>query len=133
MSAVIADTHTVIWSFDDPSRLSQSALRALKSAETWASPVYVSAISLVEICYLVERGRVVATAFDHVLQLLDASDHPLALAAVERGVAEALRQIPRPAIPEMPDRIIAATAVHLGLPLITRNRMIRAAGIQTIW
>ncbi len=33
----------------------------------------------------------------------------------------------------MPDRIIAATALHLGLPLVTRDRRLQAAIIQTIW
>jgi PIN domain nuclease of toxin-antitoxin system len=32
-----------------------------------------------------------------------------------------------------PDRIIAATALTLNLPLITRDAAIRAAGIETIW
>jgi predicted nucleic acid-binding protein len=33
----------------------------------------------------------------------------------------------------MPDRIIAATALALGLPLVTRDRKIRAADLETIW
>jgi predicted nucleic acid-binding protein len=33
----------------------------------------------------------------------------------------------------MPDRIIAATALHLGLPLVTRDLRIQASGIPTIW
>jgi PIN domain nuclease of toxin-antitoxin system len=34
---------------------------------------------------------------------------------------------------DMPDRIIAATALHLGLALVTRDRKIRAADLDTIW
>jgi predicted nucleic acid-binding protein len=33
----------------------------------------------------------------------------------------------------MPDRIIAATALHLGLPLVTRDARIVASGINTVW
>ncbi len=33
----------------------------------------------------------------------------------------------------MPDRIIAATALHLGLPLVTRDHRIRASSVTTIW
>jgi predicted nucleic acid-binding protein len=47
--------------------------------------------------------------------------------------ADALPNVPRDAAPDMPDRIIAATALHLGLPLVTRDRRLQAAGIQTIW
>jgi len=41
--------------------------------------------------------------------------------------------VPRAEVPDMPDRIIAATALHLGLPLISRDRKIQLAGLQTIW
>jgi predicted nucleic acid-binding protein len=33
----------------------------------------------------------------------------------------------------MPDRIIAATALHLGVPVITRDRKIRASNLKSIW
>ena len=33
----------------------------------------------------------------------------------------------------MPDRIIAATALHLGLPLISRDRKIQLSSVNTIW
>ena len=36
---------------------------------------------------------------------------------LDYNVASALRSIPRDIVPDMPDRIIAATALHLGLPL----------------
>jgi predicted nucleic acid-binding protein len=55
------------------------------------------------------------------------------IAPVDAGVADALPNIPRDVVPDMPDRIIAATALHLGLPLVTRDRRLQAAGIQTIW
>jgi predicted nucleic acid-binding protein len=55
------------------------------------------------------------------------------IAAVDAGVADALQNIPRDVVPDMPDGIIAATALQFGLPLITRDRRIQSAGIQTIW
>jgi predicted nucleic acid-binding protein len=48
-------------------------------------------------------------------------------------VAESLELVPRKDVPDMPDRIIAATALHLGLPLVTRDGKIRAVNITTIW
>jgi predicted nucleic acid-binding protein len=41
--------------------------------------------------------------------------------------------INRDSIPDMPDRIIAATALHLGVPLISRDAKIRASNIATVW
>ena len=37
------------------------------------------------------------------------------------------------AIPERADRLIAATARSLGLPLITRDQTIAAAGVEVVW
>ena len=60
-------------------------------------------------------------------------DSGLFIAPVAGNIADALQNIPRDAVPDMPDRIIAATDLHLGLPLVTRDRRLQAAGIQTIW
>ena len=49
------------------------------------------------------------------------------------GVVEALATIPRDSIPDLPDPIIAATAVHLGLSLISRDSKIAASKVDTIW
>ena len=43
-----------------------------------------------------------------------------------------MSQIPRDVVPDMPDRIIAATALSNSLPLVTRDLKIRAlTTIQT--
>lgn len=37
-------------------------------------------------------------------------------------------------VPDMPDRIIAATALHLNLPLLSRDRQIASLpGIIVVW
>lgn len=48
-------------------------------------------------------------------------------------VVEVMRQVPRESVPDMPDRIVAATAMYLGVPVISRDGRIRAFSIQTIW
>jgi predicted nucleic acid-binding protein len=35
-------------------------------------------------------------------------------------------------VPDIPNRIIAETAIHLGLPLVTRDRKIHAVDFETI-
>ena len=96
-------------------------------------PTYISAVSLVEAVYLVERGRIAANAFERFVRVLGQDNLAFKVFPVDYNVASVLRSIPRDAVPDMPDRIIAATALHLGLPLVTRDRRLRAAGIQTIW
>jgi PIN domain nuclease of toxin-antitoxin system len=57
----------------------------------------------------------------------------LSLAPLDLGVVLALQDIPRSAIPDLPDRVIAATARHYCVPLVTRDRVIRASGVETVW
>jgi PIN domain nuclease of toxin-antitoxin system len=49
-------------------------------------------------------------------------------------IAQTLQQIPRSTVADMPDRIIAANALHLNLPIVTKDRKIQALqSIKTIW
>jgi PIN domain nuclease of toxin-antitoxin system len=34
---------------------------------------------------------------------------------------------------DMPDRIVAATAIHLGVPVLSRDSRIRGSMVQTVW
>jgi predicted nucleic acid-binding protein len=88
---------------------------------------------LVEVAYLVERKRVEAGAFDRFASELEKENPAFAVVPVDARIAAALRRIPRSVVPDMPDRIIAATALYLGLPLITRDRRLQSLGIQIIW
>ena len=49
------------------------------------------------------------------------------------AIAEAMRQVDRQQVPELPDRVIAATAFRYRVPLISRDREIQSAGFETIW
>ena len=48
-------------------------------------------------------------------------------------IAAAMRRIPREAVPDFPDRIIAATALERGVPVLTRDGKIRLSDVDTIW
>jgi PIN domain nuclease of toxin-antitoxin system len=67
MIAAIADTHTAIWYlFSDP-RLGSKASDFIEEAIANGDHVGVSAISLAEMVYLVEKGRIPPNALDDVL------------------------------------------------------------------
>jgi PIN domain nuclease of toxin-antitoxin system len=44
-----------------------------------------------------------------------------------------MASISRDEVPDMPDRIVAATGVLYGVPVISRDRKIRSSKIETIW
>jgi PIN domain nuclease of toxin-antitoxin system len=134
MTSVVADTHTLIWYIFDLRRLSETALTTLEQAVNGGNPIYVSAISVVEIAYLVEKGRFTEEVLKRILNALDDPNVGIVLAPLDRNVSEAIQQIDRATVPDMPDRIIAATALSLGFPLVTRDLRIQAlTSIQTIW
>ena len=57
MTSVVADTHALIWYICDLDKLSTPALNALDLATDTGNLIYISAISLVEIVYHVEKNR----------------------------------------------------------------------------
>ncbi len=132
MSAVL-DTHTVLWYLANSHELSAIARKTIEDAIRDALDVHVSAISVVETVYLVERNKLPPTALQRLRSALTDPSTGLFIAPVDASVANALEKIPRSIVPDMPDRIIAATALHLNLPLVTRDRRLQGAGIQTIW
>ena len=133
MSAVVVDTHAVVWLLFSPQRLSPDALAALRGAIDAGESIYVASISLVEVAYLAEKGRLSREVFERLVGELLRPDSGLMVVPLDLSIALALENIPRSDVPEMPDRVIAATAFYLGLPLVTRDLRIRAAAVATIW
>ena len=131
--AAVLDTHAAIWYLGRSSSLSPRGLEFVRRAVNERRPVYVSAISLVETVYLVEWGRLPLEALQRLESALSDATSGLVVAAVDSNVAEAVGRVPRTMVPDMPDRIIAATALHLKLPLVTRDRRIQSTGLKTIW
>ena len=133
MSAVVADTHAAIWYLLNSPRLSTAALSAMETALQGGSPIYVASISLVEVTYLVEKGKLSSTALQRLEAALIQPKSGFVTAPLDLMVAQNLRHIARADVPDMPDRIIAATAYSLGLAVVTRDGKIRTSGVATIW
>lgn len=133
MNGLVSDTHSAVWYLEDSPELSSAAARAMDDATDNNQPIYVSAITLVELAYLIDKGRLAEQKLQDLLAALADAASNFELFPVDLAVAQALRKIPRVTVPDMPDRIIAATAVHLGLPLVTRDNKIQAANLTTVW
>lgn len=129
----LLDTHAAIWYVFIHTRLSDRALAHIRRSVDRGSPIYVSSISIVEAIYLIERGRIPMEAIQRLEAGLKDPSSGLIVHPVDEDVAQAVRRIPWSAAPDMPDRIIAATALHLDIPLVTRDERLQSAGIKTIW
>ena len=133
MSAVVADTQAVVWYLMDTSRLTSAALEALRGAVGSGSSIYVASITLVEMRYLIEKGKLPTGLFEQVVAALEGEGAPFELAVLDLEVARALEGVKLELVPDMPDRIVTATAVALGVPLVSSDREIRASGHHVIW
>lgn len=134
MSSFVADTHTVVWYLQGSNRLSETALTTLDAAIEANDRIYVTSISVVEVAYLVEKFRLPEVALDQLIEALSNPDADFVVVSLSLVIAQAMRHISRDIVPDMPDRIIAATALYLNLPLVTRDQRIQAlTAIQTIW
>ena len=132
MATVVVDTHAAVWYLANSSKLSQAAAKTLDEASASGDSIFIPSIVLVELTYLVEKGRLPSEARKRLVDALSQVDGPFELAPLDAGVAAAVELIDRNLVPDMPDRIIAATALSLGAALISRDRKIRSSQIQTI-
>lgn len=134
VSAVVADTHVLIWYAQNSSRLSAVAGEVLDRATAADAPIFVSAASLVELQYLKEKGTLTAEQHRAVLDTFDAPDSGFEAAPVDEEIAFAVHAAPRATVPDPFDRMIAATAVALGAPLVTADKKLHdVAAVETVW
>jgi PIN domain nuclease of toxin-antitoxin system len=83
---------------------------------------------------LIDKGKLSQQTLNRLIQYLKLPNSSFVTQDLTEDIAQTLAQIPRSTVPDMPDRIIAATALHLNLPLVTKDSKIRALpNIQTIW
>ena len=133
MAAVVVDTHALVWYVESSPLLSGTALAAIQAAVFQGDPIHVSTVSLVEIVYLTEKGRLPVDLIDRLWKLFQQGNTGLAPMPFTSDMADNVRRIPRAVVPDMPDRMIAATALTLGVSLVTRDPQIQNSGISWIW
>jgi PIN domain nuclease of toxin-antitoxin system len=129
-SLIVADTHVWIWWMTNRSKLSGPALEALATA----GPVTVSVISHWEIATLVRRGRLTLDR-DPLRWIEEASTRgPITTRAITPAIAVRAGSFGDEVVGDPADRLIIATALAAGVPLVTKDERIRSAGVvETIW
>lgn len=133
MIAGVADTHTALWHLFDDGKLSKSAADFIDQAAAKRQRIAVSVISLAELVYLVEKGRLPPNAYTDLKGALADPGHVLQEVPFTVDIVEAMRLVGREEVPDMPDRIVAATAVYFGVPVLSRDGRIRTSNVKTVW
>lgn len=133
MSQYVTDTHPLLWHILGDVHLSPTAQAIFADADAGLHQILVPSIVLVEAIYLAEKKRIDPAKLDRLFSLLDVTPANYLIVPLDAEVVRMLRTVDRAKVPEMPDRIIVATA-NLGVELVTKDRTVTAAGIvSTVW
>ena len=129
---VLLDTHVVIWLALEPGRISKRARAAIQETRQRGEGLAVSDITLLEIATIENKGRIKLNASLEAF-LAEIEARFIVLPITGRICVSALA-LPA-AYPRDPaDRVIGATALVEGFPLITADDGIRRSkALKTIW
>ncbi len=129
MTQYVSDTMAIV-SYLSKRRLPPLVKQVFQSTDVGLCTIFIPAIVAVEVGYLSEKGRIDVSLADlrhHISQYTTYQFQALTF-----DIVEVCAQITD--IPELHDRLIAATAKSLGLPLITDDPLIqRSTFLTTLW
>ncbi len=130
----VTDTHALVWHLTGDAKLSRKAKALFDRADGAQEIVFVPCIVLYEILVLVEKKKI-GVDFGAFLRRLSAASH-YRIEPICAPVIQACLKIPRDKVRDPSDRLIAATSLHLGVPLITRDDLLRHLfldGFNVVW
>ena len=129
---ILLDTHIVLWLAFEDAKLSKRARTAIDDARKRGEGLAMSDISLLEIATLERKGRI---ALNVTLEtfLTEVESRFTILPMNARTCVRAMNL--SKSFPNDPaDRVIAATALVEGIPMVTADDAIRRSkAVQTIW
>ncbi|MGB9440095.1 MAG: type II toxin-antitoxin system VapC family toxin [Desulfobacterales bacterium] len=130
---IVLDTHTWIWFISKPEVLSKRAKKAVSAAVKEKS-VLISSISAWEVALLVIKKRLTLSL--DVTDWIAKSEGLPFIQFIEISNAIAIKSVnlPQPLHPDPADRIIIATALSAGVPLVTKDKkLLNYPHVKTIW
>jgi PIN domain nuclease of toxin-antitoxin system len=128
---ILLDTHVVIWLAFEPDKLSKRAKEAIRAARAQGG-LAIAAITLLELAWLAEKGRVETALSVETFVRLCASK--MTVLPITPEIAARAVSLPG-SYPKNPqDRLIAATALVEGIELVSHDKLIKKSGmVPVIW
>ena len=127
---LVCDTHAFHWWTSEPERLSPAAGLALSAADE----IVISVITWCELAWLAERGRIgTAGPIRSWIETLAGAVRTIGLSP---RIAATAASLPLTFPSDPADRLIYATAIEHGWPLVSKDRLIHehaALGPGVIW
>ena len=129
---ILVDTHVVLWLAFEETRLSQTAHAAVTDARQRKDGMGICDVTLLELTMLARKRRI-GLEISMESFLAEVESRFVVFPITARACARALG-LPASFPKDPADRIIAATALVEGLPLLTADREIRRSrAVPTIW
>jgi PIN domain nuclease of toxin-antitoxin system len=130
---ITLDTHAWIWFISNPKLLSKKAKKAIDDAMK-ENGVMISSISVWEVALLAAKNRLKLT-LDITDWVAKSKILPfIQFIPVSNAIAIKSINLPQPLHPDPADRIIIASALSAGTPLVTKDKKILDyPAVKTIW
>jgi PIN domain nuclease of toxin-antitoxin system len=129
---ILLDTHAVLWLAAFAEKLSPAATDAIREARLAGDPIALSSQSFYELAWGISRGRIEID--EPVESFFEQIESRFVVLPLTSRIARIAAELSASLSGDPFDRIIAATALTEGIPLVTADERIRRAGIvKTIW
>lgn len=130
---IVLDTNALIRWIGDSKKLSKKAKKIIEESEKEKS-VYISSMSVLEIYTLLNKNRLgLNTVGDNWLQRIENLSF-VHFVPIDNKIAVLSINLPDFDHKDPADRIIIATALHMGAKLVTSDKKIlNYSKVQTIW
>ncbi len=126
----VADTHALLWHFTNSSKLGHKALETFTHCEQGECTIFIPSIVIAEALSIFDKKKV-SFDFRKLLKNLHESEN-FVIMPLDYPILHKMADLKD--VTELHDKIIAATAKYLNLPIITKDKTLQnLQHIKTVW